>query len=100
MPRNHPGHALESATLSGKKYKKQSIRYIKTGKTDSTSTKHTKFLRSAPKKRVFRRRKRPVKKSTVRILLILALMALGSTAVLADGGNKPCYPGIPCAISK
>jgi hypothetical protein len=43
MPRNHPGHALESATLSGKKYKKQSIRYIKTGKTDSTSTKHTKF---------------------------------------------------------
>ncbi|HZE79688.1 MAG TPA: hypothetical protein VE604_02225 [Candidatus Polarisedimenticolia bacterium] len=41
-----------------------------------------------------------MKKSTVRILLALALMALGSTTVLADGGNKPCYPGIPCAISK
>ncbi|HEY2168679.1 MAG TPA: hypothetical protein VGJ30_03580 [Candidatus Angelobacter sp.] len=40
-----------------------------------------------------------MKKTLVRILLAVALMTLGSTTVLADGGNPvPCPPKILCSV--
>ena len=41
-----------------------------------------------------------MKKTLVRVLVVVALMALGSTTVLADGGNKPCLPGTICSIAR
>jgi hypothetical protein len=52
------------------------------------------------RKRVFREKEKTVKRTLIRIMLAVALMALGSTTVLADGGHPSCLPGIPCSISK
>jgi hypothetical protein len=41
-----------------------------------------------------------VKKTLIRVFVVFALMALGSTTVLADGGNPLCKPGVPCSTSK
>ena len=51
------------------------------------------------RKRVFREKEKTVKKTLIRILLAVALMSLGSTTVLADGGNlPPCPPKILCSV--
>jgi hypothetical protein len=86
------------------KTQKYSSRYIKREKSDSTSTKHPKNLITLHRrrKRVFREKEKTVKKTLVRILLAVALMALGSTTVLADGTNPPptCPIRTLCAVSR
>jgi hypothetical protein len=64
--------------------------------------KHPKNLNTLHRrrKRVFREKEKTVKKTLVRILLAVALMALGSTTVLADGGNPLCKPGVPCSATR
>jgi hypothetical protein len=52
------------------------------------------------RKRVFREKEKTVKKTLIRVFVVFALMALGSTTVLADGGNPLCKPGVPCSTSK
>jgi hypothetical protein len=93
----------KSAAFSGKNKKNNS--------GNISSRKSPTLLQQAPKKfknilhrrrkRVFREKEKTVKKTLVRVLVVFALMALGSTTVLADGGNlPPCPPKIQCSVSR
>jgi len=100
--RNHPHSACKKRGLQREKVKKQSGQYIKPQKSDSTSTSTQKNLNTLHRrrKRVFREKEKTVKKTLIRVLVALALMALGSTTVLADGGNIPCPPKTICSVSR
>jgi hypothetical protein len=84
------------------KIQKYFRRYIKTGNLGLYFNKHPKNLNilHRRRKRVFREKEKTVKKTLIRILVVFGLLALGSTTVLADGGNPLCRPGVPCSITR
>jgi hypothetical protein len=93
----------QKTPLRQAKIQKYSTRYIKTGNPGLYCNKHPKNLNilHRRRKRVFREKEKTVKKTLIRVLVVLALMALGSTTVLADGGNlPPCPPKILCSVSR
>jgi len=92
----------QKSPLRPAKIQKYSTRYIKTGNPELYFNKHPKNLNTLHRrgKRVFREKEKTVKKTLIRVLVVVALMALGSTTVLADGGNPLCRPGVPCSSTR
>ena len=91
--------------LPAEKSKKIVQAIYQDGKVRLYFNKHPKNLITLypQRKRVFREKEKTVKKTLIRILLAVALMSLGSTAVLADGGNPPptgCPIRTLCAVSR
>jgi hypothetical protein len=102
-PRCHPCDKHKKRLFEKQKIQNYSTRYIKTGNPGLYCNKHPKNLNilHRRRKRVFREKEKTVKKTLIRVLVVLALMALGSTTVLADGGNlPPCPPKILCSVSR
>jgi hypothetical protein len=77
-------------------------RYIKTGNARLYFNKHPKIQNTLHRrgKRVFREKEKTVKMTLIRVLAVLAVMALGSTTVLADGIPAPmCLPSANCVTN-
>jgi len=92
----------KSATFSGENKKTVQAIY-QVAKVRLYFNKHPKNLNTLHRrrKRVFREKEKTVKKTLIRIFVVFALLALGSTTVLADGGNPlPCPPKIQCSVSR